>query len=407
MASDLFEELDRAIEAVAALDSFSVSDPDSIVRLERSQAKLDAVVTSSVGHFDESGEWAVVGAKSSAAWISAHCHMPPGVARGQVRRARALPLMPMVQAAFSSGEIGSAQVDALVRSRAVNEELFVRDEEILVNQAKGLTFNPLSVVLEYWAQHADPDGVEEAQLAREARRDVYLTPSVGGMYLGKMNLDPHGGAIVSSELERLEKILFEADWAEAKERLGREPKLHELRRTTPQRRADALREMAIRSKTAPADGQRPEPLITILVDHPTIHGRICQIEGGPVVTPGSLEPHITENCWFERVVFSPNGRGECSHKARFFTGGTRRVIEVRDLECTHPYCEVPAKRAQIDHIIPYSQGGPTTQENGQVLCEAHNRMRNWMDPPEGVEGPGGVDPPGELDPPGGVDPPGG
>jgi len=61
--------------------------------------------------------------------------------------------------------------------------------------------------------------------------------------------------IVSSELIRLEAEMFEADWAGAKERLGREPHLDEAGRTAPQRRADALVEMATRSKSNP--GRRP------------------------------------------------------------------------------------------------------------------------------------------------------
>jgi Domain of unknown function (DUF222)/HNH endonuclease len=382
MATDPLDELDRAIDAVAAMDSFSLSDPVVVTRLERSQAKLDSAVTTAVAAFDESGEWALVGAKNAAAWMATKCHLSLAEARGQVRRARALPLMPLAQEAYSSGEIGTAQVDALVRTRSANEELFTRDEAILVKQAETLKFGPLTAVLDYWVLHADPDGAQEAQLAREARCDVYVTPSVGGMYLGKITLEPYSGATFTNELARLERIMFEADWAEAKERLGREPKLHELRRTSAQRRAAAAVEMAIRSATAPKDGQRPEPLITILVDHPTLSGQISRIEGGPVVPPGSILQHMS-SAWFERIVFAPDGRGECSVKARFFTGATRRVIEVRDLECTHPYCEKKAKECQIDHIIPYSQGGLTEQANGQVLCQFHNLWRVGREPPGG------------------------
>jgi hypothetical protein len=142
--------------------------------------------------------------------------------------------------------------------------------------------------------------------------------------------------------------------------------------------------MATRSATAPAEGKRPEPLITIVVDYPTIKGRICQIEGGSVIAPGSLLPLIPE-AWFERVVFRPDNRLDCSQQARFFKGGTRRCIEVRDLECTNPYCETPGNKCQVDHIVPYSHGGLTEQKNGRLLCGRCNRLRNWLDtlPPGG------------------------
>jgi HNH endonuclease len=146
--------------------------------------------------------------------------------------------------------------------------------------------------------------------------------------------------------------------------------------------------MAIRSASMPADAQRPEPLITFVVDYPSALGRICRIEGGPVVSLGSVLHHL-DRAAFERIVFAPDNRIECSHKARFFTGGTRRAIEVRDLECSSPFCETPASRCQVDHIIPYSKGGLTTQDNGRLLCSPCNRMRNVTEPPWAFAPPGG------------------
>jgi hypothetical protein len=202
------------------------------------------------------------------------------------------------------------------------------------------------------------------------------------MYLGKMTFDPVAGVIVANELERIERALFEADWAKAHDELGREPKLFELGRTPGQRRADALVEMAMRSATAPADGRRPEPLFTVLVGYETLAGRICQLAQGQAITPGSLMAWL-DRAQVERAVFEPSGRVEVGARARLFTGATRRAIEVRDQECTHSFCDEPAARCQADHIIPWSQDGPTTQENGRLLCGYHNRQRNGRPPPPG------------------------
>jgi HNH endonuclease len=217
-----------------------------------------------------------------------------------------------------------------------------------------------------------------------ARRDAYLVQSVGGTYLGTMTLDAISGTIVATEHQRLERTLFESDWAEAKERLGREPLPHELERTSAQRRADAFVEMATRSATAPAGGRRPAPLFSVLVDFPTLSGRICQLANNTVVTPGSLLPWI-EEADIERAVFTPGRRIECSETSRLFTGATRRAIELRDRECQHPYCDVPADRCQADHIIEYSKGGLTTQENGRLLCGHHNRQGDQRPPPPELE----------------------
>jgi 5-methylcytosine-specific restriction endonuclease McrA len=55
----------------------------------------------------------------------------------------------------------------------------------------------------------------------------------------------------------------------------------------------------------------------------------------------------------------------------------RRAIEARDRHCQHPSgCTVTAEHCHIDHIVPYAQGGLTTQDNGRCACPKHNLDRN-------------------------------
>ena len=102
-----------------------------------------------------------------------------------------------------------------------------------------------------------------------------------------------------------------------------------------QRRADALVEMATRSRTAPAEGIRPAPLFSVFVGYETLHGRICELENGTVLAPSALSPWM-DSAYFERAIFSLGNRVDVSVRARLFTGGTRRAIELRDRICTHP-----------------------------------------------------------------------
>ncbi len=51
-----------------------------------------------------------------------------------------------------------------------------------------------------------------------------------------------------------------------------------------------------------------------------------------------------------------------------------------------PTATSPPQRCQIDHIVPYAKGGETIQENGQVHCGFHNRLRNHGPPGSGGEG---------------------
>ena len=293
-----------------------------------------------------------------------------------MRRGRELPHLPGCASAWERGEITAAHLDvvASLRTEATKEALS-RDEGVLVREACRLRFDRFLAAVAYWRQRADPDGADAEGERRRARRDAYLVRSFSGLWLGQMTLDPLSGAVVAGELDRLERQLFEADRAEATERLGGEPTGADLARTPSQRRADALVEMATRSGTAPHDGRRPAPLFTVLVGPPTLSGRICQLEDGTVVPPGALLPWL-KAADLERAVFAPGRRVEISPTARLFTGATRRAIEVRDQGCVHPTCDATPSRCQIDHIQPWALGGPTTQENGRLLCGYHNRLRN-------------------------------
>jgi Domain of unknown function (DUF222)/HNH endonuclease len=385
-------EITSAEEAIASmsagLDWLADNDPSlycdgaTIKALERQGSRLGCATSRAVTSFETWGEWGREGAKSATAWIDTTCHVPKTEARAQLRRGRALSSLPAVARAWMSGDIGAAHVDAFLRiKRPVTEEALKEAEEILVDLARTAKFAEFAIALAYFEQHADQDGTDEAAEAKKTQRDVYLYPSPNG-YLGEMRFDTLGGAIVANELKRIEDEFFDADWAEAKARLGREPRADELIRTPAQRRADAMTEMAVRSASARPGVRRPEPLFTVLIDYPTLYGRIAQLEDGSVVAPGSLLSWLTA-ATFERIVFAPGKRAECSVRSRFFTGATRRAVEVRDRQCQHEYCDICAAECEMDHIVPWSQGGLTEQGNGQVLCRYHNRLRYERPPPDG------------------------
>jgi hypothetical protein len=359
-------------------------DSTSIKALVCQHSRLESVVSTALGAHDTSGEWALEGARSAQAWLARSCRLPKAVARRMVRRSRHLGHLPVVAGAFEEGEINAAHVDALAAVRRDDTaEALGRDEALLVKQAKRLRFEHFAKAVSYWDQLADPEGTEEAAEARRARRDVYLEASIEGMYLGSITLDPISGSIVAGELGRIENEFFEADWARARDEAAQNPSIERLWRTPAQRRADALVEMAARSSLVRPEGPHrpPAPLFSVLVDWPTLSGRVCELAEGVVVSPGELVPWLSA-ADFERAVMEPSGRVEVSKTRRMFAGATRRAIELRDRECVHLFCDVPGSRCQADHIVPWAQSGRTTQDNGRLLCGFHNRLRNQRPPPQ-------------------------
>ena len=371
---ELLDELDVLLDRLAAAD---LSSSDVMVRLHGQLARLESTTTVAVGQWDAQVRWADDRARSGAAWLAWRCRVPLPSARRRVHLARALRDLPCTAVAWARGELDSAHVSALAAARTERTvELFAQDEAMLLEDASRLRFDQFHRVLAYWLQHADPDGVEDDAARQREDRRLDLSQTFQGMWVGDFLLDPIRGTIVSNGMRGIEAELFDTDWAEARARLGRDPRIDELARTGKQRRADALVDMAQRAMTAPADGRRPEPLFSVLVGYETFAGRVCELADGTVITPGTLTDWL-DQAWIERIVFdSPSRVIDVGVQRRIFTGATRRAVIIRDRECFDDTCDLPAEHAQVDHIIPWSAGGPTTQANGRAACGFHNRERH-------------------------------
>ena len=372
----VIDGLEAALDKVCS-DPSMLADGESIERLYRCLSRMEAAATVATASFEAGGEWRDRGARSVAGWLAARCLEPKGLSGRRAQLGRDLRHLPVVEAAWLDGDIGSAQVALLARARtAVTEEAMARDEAFLVHKAGDLRFDRFRRAMAYWSQLADPDGAETSAADQREGRRMHLSESVDGTWFADVVLDPVSGQIVSSALGRIDDELWAADWAEARERLGSEARQSDLGRTPAQRRADALVEMAIRSGTAPADGRRPEPLFSVLVGYETFAGRICEFEVGTVVSPGTLTGWL-DKAWIERIVFgSPSRVMDVGVTTRLFTGALRRALEVRDRECFQDYCDVPASRCEADHIEPWAAGGRTTERNGRMACGCHNRDRH-------------------------------
>jgi hypothetical protein len=281
-----------------------------------------------------------------------------------------------------AGDINEAHVSLLAAARTPGTAAcFDRDEELLVGQARSLRYAHFARCLAYWTQLADPEGTEATAEAQHRARKLHLSQSYGGTWILNGVFDPISGAIVAEALRRIEDELFAADWAEARERVGSGVSTADVARTSSQRRADALVEMARRAGAVPAGARMPEPLFTVLVGYETFAGRICELADRTVIAPGSLI-RWSDRAWVERVVFDgPDRIRNVGVRRRIFAGATRRAVEVRDRECFHELCEVPALRCEIDHVQPWSAGGLTVESNGRAACGFHNRARHPPRPP--------------------------
>ncbi|MGQ0433944.1 MAG: DUF222 domain-containing protein [Microthrixaceae bacterium] len=377
--ADAVALLDTASSAVGLVDPDGLTSSeltDAILLAQRVRAQVEAAEARLLGRWDADRVWQDSGAKSGAAWLAREQRLPIQTTRQRIRHARALRSLPAAEAAWAAGEIDRTHLVTMlgVRTPRTNEP-FETDYKELLDSARTRGFVDFKRHCDLWEQLVDPDGAEQGADDDRAAREVHLSQSFGGMWFGRLTLDPVSGDIVHITLAMIERELFDTDWAQAKERLGRDPLIVDLARTPAQRRADALVEMATRARTAPADGKRPRPLFTVLVDYETFAGPLLELFNRTTITPGTAARHL-DGADVERIVFDgPSRVIDVGVKRRFFRGALRRAIEVRDRTCFHPYCDEVPERLEIDHIHDASKGGETTQDNAQGGCGFHNRWK--------------------------------
>jgi hypothetical protein len=55
----------------------------------------------------------------------------------------------------------------------------------------------------------------------------------------------------------------------------------------------------------------------------------------------------------------------------------RRFVKHRDRTCRHPGCGQPVARIDLDHVVPYGEGGETDCDNLCCLCRRHHRLKTF------------------------------
>lgn len=361
------------------LDALCPSEVEArLHELHEVQAAAAAYEARLCARYEADREWARHGALSPAAYVAKTRRLPVEACRRPFRIARHVRDLPAVVAAQAAGRIEDPHVARIARADTPRvHDALVADQVEIVRWAMELPWPLFVRRLQDWIEEHDPDGPAPDL----AERSVNCSKTIEDRWVLDGMLDPIGGSIFDRELRRLERQLFQADWREAEARLGHDPLLHELERTSAQRRADALILMAERSATFPEDGRRGAPLFTVLVGHDAFV-KVCELTNGIQARPSQLAPYLTRAI-VETVVFDGPFHAVEASGQRTFTGVLRRAVAAMHRGCTHAMCVVPLDDCEIDHHHPASHGGPTSQENGRPLCPKHNRQKGSRPPPDG------------------------
>lgn len=302
---------------------------------------------------------------------------------------------PQVLDRLDAGRLGTAQAFLLARvARAPRVgHLLVEAIDEFLDEAATRSYRDLEGLLVEWRALVDQDGRDPdwAHRARSVRFGQTGTTALISISGPSIDL-----ARLRAALEPFEQHELACDRHAAAEQWGDGPLQGRLPRTTVQRRYDAF--MRLVSTTAGPDGDDANgTMVNIVVDGPSfVHGleRLLGLGGRvPLRSPfgpdrafchtfdgdpiGLRDAVVAALAGRVRIVTrAANGLPvSISSASRLFTGALRDAVLLTATSCTHPGCNVPASRCQIDHLQPVHRGGVTSVRNGAVACGHHNRWR--------------------------------
>ena len=158
-------------------------------------------------------------------------------------------------------------------------------------------------------------------------------------------------------------------------------------RTLAQRRADAVGALAAGSerlgcRCGSADCSAGGKTASTVVIH--VIAEAATIDGtgdAPGVTPGGewlipadVVAELAQSAKLRPLIHpgdAPPEPGYTPSKA------LADFVRARDLTCRAPGCNEPAANCDIDHTIPYGQGGPTHASNLKCLCRANHLAKTF------------------------------
>jgi hypothetical protein len=287
-----------------------------------------------------------------------------------MRLARALPAHPLLDTAFSAGDVSFDHATTIVAAMATVPEQFLQIvEKALVEQALDATPRDIDAAAEMLLVACGVESsADEAAAKRYASRGLSIATTFNGIRSISGGLTPEVG-------EMLEQAL-----AATAARTGPEDS-----RTSAQRAHDSLGDI-LRQHLADGDlaainGERPRLVVTIDCAALTgaLHDAWGRLPSGAVVSPATAR---RLSCDAEVIPAVLGARGDVldiAVSSRSFSTAVRRAAWLEQGGSrAFPGCRRPP--ADCHHIIWWSHGGPSTLDNAGWLCAFHHwflHEGNW------------------------------
>jgi hypothetical protein len=324
----------------------------------------------------ETEDWAVDTMAAVAAEVAARLRISQGLATDRVHDARAMrERLPQTAEIFLAGDIDYRAFSTIVSRTEliIDEEALARvDQVVAANVARwpSLTRGRLVAKVDAIVARVDADAVRRRK-ERALEREIWIgadTEGISQITGSLFTVDAHA---LDQRLTALAGTVCEHD-----------------PRTAQARRADALGALAAGSdrlgcrcgRADCAAGKRPaaSPVtIHVIAEQATLNGTgtapASEINADGLITP-ELVAELAKSAKLVPLIhpgYAPPEPGYTPSKA------LADFVRARDLTCRWPGCDQPAINCQLDHTIPYAQGGPTHAGNLKCYCPTHHLLKTF------------------------------
>jgi|SRR5581483_7305 len=328
------------------------------IELERLGAALRLIAARAV----DSERWQAAGFRSATAWMAARAGIPTGPAIAAMETLQLIDDLPATAEAWREGWLSLAQVSEI--AEVASEWPAV--EQQLLDAAAVMSLGELREECRRVKATLVTDEDDRYRRLRKGRYVRSWTDRHGAVR-GSFRLTPDEGGVLLAELDaRCADI-------EADARAGGWYEGHDAHR------ADALLDLARSARTGDRS-PAPEATVHVVVDHDAllrghpVDGERCEIPGlGPI--PVSVARTMAADSILKLIVTKGVEITAVAHAGRTIPAHLRTALEARDPVCIVPGCDT-RRRLQIDHRIPWAEGGPTTLDNTARLCPYHHYLKS-------------------------------
>jgi hypothetical protein len=379
-----FDELmERCHPSTTAESAALVDEVCTLSRVENraAAAQLDAIgrlFAYRLARCSDTEDWAIDTMAAVAAEVGAALRISHAMAESKLTYARAMrERLPKVGELFQAGDIDYRAFQTIV----FHTDLITDPEVLAAVDAE------LGVTVPLWPSHskgrlgakvaavvarADADAVRRRQ-ERQAGREVSI-------WQGQDGVSHLEGTLLTPDAQALQQRLT----ALAATVCDHDP------RTRDQRRADALGALATGAdrlgcgcgRTDCTAGERPPAspvVIHVIAEQATLTGS-GGAPGSMVGAEGLITPELIKDLAASAKLVPLIHPGDAAPEAGYLPSkALADFVRCRDLTCRWPGCDEPAINCDIDHSIPYAQGGPTHAGNLNCKCRTHHLAKTFLD----------------------------